>query len=98
MDTVRMGIIGVGNMGSSHAKNIYDNQVPGMVLAAIADINPERLQWARETFPGVALFDNASDMMDSGLIDEPHCRLLCTARLRPRATVFSPRPPTTPST
>ena len=69
MDTVRMGIIGVGNMGSGHAKNIYDNQVPGMVLAAIADINPERLQWARETFPGVALFDNASDMMDSGLID-----------------------------
>ena len=69
MTKVRLGIIGVGNMGSGHAKNIYDNQVPGMVLAAIADINPERLQWARETFPGVALFDNASDMMDSGLID-----------------------------
>jgi predicted dehydrogenase len=69
MDSVRMGIIGVGNMGSSHAKCIYENQIPGLVLAAIADINPDRLKWAEESFPGVQLFDNASDMMDSGLID-----------------------------
>ena len=69
MDVVRMGIIGVGNMGSSHAKSIFAGKVPNMVLAAVADIKEERRQWAKETVPGVAVFDDASKMMDSGLID-----------------------------
>ena len=51
MDQVRIGIIGVGNMGSGHAKTITSGQVPDMVLTAIADINPERRKWAAETYP-----------------------------------------------
>ena len=69
MDKVRLGIIGVGNMGSSHAKNVLGGRVPDMVLGAIADIKPERRQWAKENLPGVPVFDDASKMMDSGLID-----------------------------
>ena len=69
MDKVRMGIIGVGNMGSSHAKSLIAGKVPDMTLAAIADIKPERREWAKENLPGVAIFDDASKMMDSGLVD-----------------------------
>ena len=28
MDKVRLGIIGIGNMGSSHAKNIFEGKTP----------------------------------------------------------------------
>ncbi len=69
MDTVRVGIIGVGNMGSGHAKNIVAGKVEGMTLTAIADINPARLDWAKENCPDAQLFDDAIKMMDSGLCD-----------------------------
>ena len=69
MDQVRIGIIGVGNMGSGHAKTITSGQVPDMVLTAIADINPERRKWAAETYPDVKVFDDAITMMESGLVD-----------------------------
>ena len=69
MDKVRLGIIGVGNIGSSHAKNLIEGKVNGMVLSAIADLKPERRQWAQENLPGVAIFDDAEKMMESGLVD-----------------------------
>lgn len=69
MDKVRIGIIGVGNMGSGHLKNIVADKVPDMVLTAVCDLKPERLEWAKENAPGVATFDDATKMMKSGLID-----------------------------
>ena len=38
-DKVRRGVIGIGNMGSAHAKSIIDGQVPGLELAAVADVS-----------------------------------------------------------
>ncbi|MBO4297993.1 MAG: Gfo/Idh/MocA family oxidoreductase, partial [Clostridia bacterium] len=69
MDTVRVGIIGIGNMGSGHFKSIMGGKVPGMTLTAVADIRPERLDWAAGEAPEVARFDDAIKMLDSGLID-----------------------------
>ena len=69
MDIVRVGIIGVGNMGSSHAKKIVAGEIEGMTLAAIADTNPARLEWAKENCPGAELFSDAIEMMDSGKVD-----------------------------
>ena len=69
MDQVRIGIIGVGNMGRGPAKTITSGQVPDMVLTAIADINPERRKWAADTYPDVKVFDAAITMMESGLVD-----------------------------
>ena len=67
---VRMGIIGIGNMGTCHACNIKDGRCPEIELAAVADINPKRLDWAKENLPDtVARFDDAIKMLDSGLID-----------------------------
>ncbi len=69
MDQVRVGIIGIGNMGSSHAKNILAGKVPDMVLTAVADVKEARRSWSEENLPGVKIFADASEMMDSGMID-----------------------------
>jgi len=69
MDQVRVGIIGIGNMGSGHAKNLIAGKVDGMVLTAVADVKEERLSWANENLPGVKAFATASELMDSGLVD-----------------------------
>ena len=67
---VKVGIIGIGNMGSGHAANIKNGCCPEIELAAVADLNPERLSWAKENLPEtVARLDNAYDMLDSGLLD-----------------------------
>ena len=50
MKKIRYGVIGIGNMGSAHAKAIYDGMVDGAVLAAVADLEESRLEWARENF------------------------------------------------
>lgn len=70
MKKVRLGIIGIGNMGSGHARNIKAGMCPEIEVTAVADINPARLEWAKaELGEEVALFDNAETMLDSGKID-----------------------------
>ena len=32
MDKVRLGVIGYGNMGTDHCRNVYSGKVPGMEL------------------------------------------------------------------
>jgi len=66
---VRFGIIGLGNMGHSHAENIYRGDIPDGVLTAACDIKNERLVWAKEKIKGVRLFNNVTDMFKSGEID-----------------------------
>lgn len=69
MNEVRMGVIGLGNMGTSHAHNLYDGKVERMKLAAICDIAEGRRKYAEENFDGVKVFSDAEEMMKSGLID-----------------------------
>lgn len=69
MEKVRIGIIGLGNMGSSHTIHIKDNKVPGLVLGALCDISEERRNWAQKNAPGVPVFADAIEMYKSGLID-----------------------------
>lgn len=71
MKKIKLGIIGIGNMGSGHAKRINSGKCPEIEITAIADSNRERLEWAKEQGYGenIVYFDNALDMLDSGLID-----------------------------
>ena len=69
-DKIRLGIIGIGNMGSGHACRVADGECPDFVLTAVADINPARKEWAAGRLgESVAFFDTAQAMLDSGLID-----------------------------
>ncbi len=77
MQKVRLGIIGVGNMGSSHIKNYLKGEMPEIKITAVADIKPDRLEWAKEQLPEVKTYATASELMDSGdveavLIATPH--------------------------
>ncbi len=70
MNKLRLGIIGIGNMGSSHINNILSGKCPDIEVAAVADIDPARLKWAAENLPEtVAKFDDAESMLDSNTID-----------------------------
>ena len=68
-EKVRVGVIGVGNMGSDHVKNIAGGKQPEMELTAVADIDPRKLESAREFKPDVACFDSAEALIGSGLCD-----------------------------
>lgn len=69
MNKIRLGIIGVGNMGSGHLQNVIDGKCPKVEVTAVADINPQKLENAKKKLPGLACFDSAEKMLNSGLID-----------------------------
>ncbi|MBR2876354.1 MAG: Gfo/Idh/MocA family oxidoreductase, partial [Clostridia bacterium] len=69
MEKVRLGIIGVGNMGSSHIKNYLGGKLPEIEITAVCDIKDDRLNWAKEQMPEVKTFTDASELMDSGEVD-----------------------------
>lgn len=78
MDKVRIGIIGIGNMGSGHAEKLLAGEVPELELTAVADIRECRRKWAEDKLPsGIRIFDNASELMrskqcDAVLVAVPH--------------------------
>lgn len=70
MNQVRLGIIGIGNMGTSHCMCISNGEVPGMVLTAVADLKESRREWARENLcADVKICENAEALLDSGIVD-----------------------------
>lgn len=69
MDKVRFGIVGIGNMGASHAKHLLAGAVNGATLAAVCDGMPEKRQWAEAHLPGVPFFETSEQMYESGLVD-----------------------------
>ena len=48
MKKVRFGIIGIGNIGTVHVKNLLGGKVENGVLGAVCDIDPERIKWVHE--------------------------------------------------
>lgn len=67
---IRLGILGIGNMGAGHARSLLEGKCPELALTAVADCNEERLAWfANGTGRGIAVFDEGLEMLDSGLIE-----------------------------
>ena len=69
MEKIRLGIIGVGNMGSGHLQNVIDGKCPKVEITAVADIDTKKLEKAKKKLPTLACFDSTEKMLDSGLID-----------------------------
>lgn len=70
MEKVRLGIIGIGNMGSTHAMSIVEGKTPEISLAAVADLRESRRQWGRETLPQtVRIFESGDALIASGCCD-----------------------------
>jgi predicted dehydrogenase len=70
MDKVRLGIIGIGNMGSGHLKNILEGKVPEIEVTAVADRQESRRTWAKENLPeAVVIFEEGTDLIAAGVCD-----------------------------
>ncbi|MBQ0011065.1 MAG: Gfo/Idh/MocA family oxidoreductase, partial [Ruminococcus sp.] len=71
MEKVRFGIIGIGQIGTVHVKNLLDGKVENGVLGAVCDIDPEKIKWVHEQENGesVPAFADYREMFASGLID-----------------------------
>lgn len=68
MDKVRIGIIGVGNMGTSHITSVQN--IPQAELAAICDRDRARADEKVKLAPaGCRVFYSVDDLLDSGTVD-----------------------------
>ena len=70
MEKVRLGIIGIGNMGTTHSKSLTEGLVPEMALTAVADRKESRRVWCKENLPeSVTIFEEGKDLIASGKCD-----------------------------
>ena len=69
MNSVRIAVIGIGNMGFAHASNIYAGKVPGMQLTALCDTDEAKRNAAAESFAGVAIFADHISLLDAHVAD-----------------------------
>lgn len=70
MEQVRLGIIGIGGMGTNHVNSLMEGKVPQIALTAVADIRESRLDWAKENLPEtVRVFEDGYELIDSGVCD-----------------------------
>ena len=67
MNKVRVGIIGFGRMGLTHYSII--NTHPAVEMTAIADTSTMMLSMIRKYLPGVEMFEDYKELLNSGLVD-----------------------------
>lgn len=68
MDKIRLGIIGMGNMGSGHFANVSAGKCPSVEVTAVCDINAEKIA-DDSKFGSVKRFTDYKECLDSGMID-----------------------------
>ena len=64
MEKIRLGIIGMGNMGSGHLRSVLNGECPRIEVTAFADTDPEKLSRGGELCPSAAAFGTAQKLMD----------------------------------
>jgi predicted dehydrogenase len=69
MNKVRIGIIGLGDMGSKHAKNIAEGKIKNLELTAVCDADAGRRDWASVNLGEVRLYADYKELITSHKID-----------------------------
>ena len=67
--TVKVGIIGVGNMGSAHAACVASGKIQGLQLAAVCDTVLEKLDYCKEAFPEAKRYSDWKLLLQDSEID-----------------------------
>ncbi len=62
----RVGVVGAGYWGPNLVRNLAE--LPGSPLAAVCDRLPERLDYIRARYPGVALYQSFDDLLADPVI------------------------------
>ena len=73
---VKLAVIGYGGIGSAHTGFIAGGGVAGMTLAAVCDINENRLDVVRDRFPGVRCVTDFHDLLDGSIYDLPESMIV----------------------
>ena len=68
MQAVRFGVIGVGNIGSMHTRNLFEGKIPRACLSAVCDINKEKLDAVTKAY-GVLGYTDYRQLLSSGEVD-----------------------------
>ena len=68
-DKVKLGIIGIGNMGGGHINNYVKGLLPEIEITCVADIDEKKFANAQEKIPGVVCFNTATELINSGLCE-----------------------------
>ena len=69
MNKVKLGIVGYGNIGTSHVNNLMKGNVPNMELAAVCDTAQARRDAFAAQYPQIPVFATAEELFQSGLCD-----------------------------
>ena len=74
---VKIGVIGVGNIGSVHAAALYGKKVKGAVLGGLCDTDANRAEKLRAQYPDIPVYASADEMIADGhveavIISTPH--------------------------
>ena len=73
---IKLGIIGLGNIGLAHAKTIFSGMIDGMILSGICDVDPAKKAVAETQFPGVPFFETYDQLLaaevDAVIVSVPH--------------------------
>lgn len=67
--TLRIGIVGVGNIGSAHAQAIYAGKIEGMSLSALCDTDTDVRDKLKEKYPDIPVFATHTDLIKSGVCE-----------------------------
>ena len=67
-EPLRMGVIGLGNMGAGHCRTLQSENTPELRLTAVSTRRAQRRAWAEAEF-GVPAFPTAEELIGSGLCD-----------------------------
>ncbi|MEG0901083.1 MAG: Gfo/Idh/MocA family oxidoreductase [Clostridia bacterium] len=88
MNCIQLGVIGIGNMGTEHCKNLLAGKVPDIKLVAVADRRSARRDWAKANMPADTLIvEEGKELIHSGVCDAvliavphyQHVELTCEA-------------------
>lgn len=69
MKSLKIGIVGAGNMGYAYAMCIYQGEVENLALTCFCDSCPQKRVKLKKEFPHIPVFASHKELIDSGLAD-----------------------------
>lgn len=78
MEKIRVGVLGMGSMGSQYARMLWQGEIPRMELAAVTRIGKKAEEWAKRELPeDFPVFQNGEELLeysplDAVIIATPH--------------------------
>lgn len=78
MSLLKVGVIGIGNMGSSHTLQLDGNEIEGATLTAVCDVCTKKIEWTKKNTTGEVQFFQDEDAflneadIEAVIIATPH--------------------------